>query len=105
MTRPGEVTFTDLYELTMAAGYQAAGLGSDQAQATFDLFVRRLPEPRNFLVAAGLADVLDHLEALRITGPDAPDKPAIVLNSCQHAREWADPNPDHEYEAHDERFD
>lgn len=64
MTRPGEVTFTDLYELTMAAGYLAA---DHVGPATFDLFVRRLPEPRNFLVAAGLADVLDHLEQLRIT--------------------------------------
>ena len=67
VTRAGEVTFTDLYELTMAAGYLAA---DHTAPATFDLFVRRLPEPRNFLVAAGLADVLDHLEQLRITAPE-----------------------------------
>ncbi len=70
MTRPGEVTFTDLYELTMAAGYQAAELADPSNLATFDLFVRRLPGPRNFLVAAGLADVLDHLEALQITGAE-----------------------------------
>ena len=53
--------FTDLYELTMAASYFAHGLNGE---ATFDLFVRSLPEPRNFLVAAGLDDVLSYLEAL-----------------------------------------
>ncbi|MDZ7679153.1 MAG: nicotinate phosphoribosyltransferase [Acidimicrobiales bacterium] len=64
MTRPGELVFTDLYELTMAAAYEHAG---KTGRATFDLFVRSLPEPRNFLVAAGLAEALDHLEALHVT--------------------------------------
>lgn len=60
--RPGSATFTDLYELTMAAGYVRAGM--HRQVATFDLFVRRLPEARQFLVAAGLADALDFLAAL-----------------------------------------
>ncbi|MFP4512241.1 MAG: nicotinate phosphoribosyltransferase [Acidimicrobiales bacterium] len=64
MTRTGELVFTDLYELTMAAAYEHAG---QTGRATFDLFVRSLPEPRNFLVAAGLSDALDHLEALHVT--------------------------------------
>ena len=64
MTRPGEVGFADLYELTMAAAYQRSG---HTGTATFDLFVRSLPSNRNFLVAAGLADVLDHLEALAVS--------------------------------------
>ena len=64
MTRAGEVGFTDLYELTMAAAYHEAG---HTGEATFDLFVRSLPANRQFLVAAGLADALDHLEALRVT--------------------------------------
>lgn len=59
--RVGGPLFTDLYELTMAAGYLRAGLTHT---ATFDLFVRQLPARRSFLVAAGLADALDHLEAL-----------------------------------------
>jgi nicotinate phosphoribosyltransferase len=33
--------------------------------ASFELFVRQLPESRSYLVAAGLADALDYLEALR----------------------------------------
>jgi nicotinate phosphoribosyltransferase len=44
---------TDLYQLTMAAGYFAER--KTQEIATFELSVRRLPEPRNFLIAAGLA--------------------------------------------------
>jgi len=53
---------TDLYQLTMVTAYQA--LGMDQV-AVFEFFVRRLPPQRGFLVAAGLAQVLDYLEALR----------------------------------------
>ena len=50
---------TDLYELTMAAGYLQTGF---QARATFELFVRDLPPHRNYLVAAGLEQALEFLE-------------------------------------------
>ncbi len=50
---------TDLYELTMAAGYLQTGF---EARATFELFVRNLPPQRNYLVAAGLEQALDFLE-------------------------------------------
>jgi nicotinate phosphoribosyltransferase len=61
--------FTDLYELTMSASYLAnACIGP----ATFELFVRSLPESRNFLVVAGLDDVLTYLEHLRFT-PESID--------------------------------
>jgi len=53
---------TDLYELTMAAGYFQSGF---EARATFELFVRELPKERNYLVAAGLAQALDFLERAR----------------------------------------
>ncbi len=53
---------TDLYELTMAASYFAQGMNEP---ATFELFVRRLPGDRRFLVAAGLDDALHYLERLR----------------------------------------
>ena len=52
---------TDLYQLTMAAGYFAER--KTQEIATFELSVRRLPEPRNFLVAAGLAQAVEYLRA------------------------------------------
>ena len=54
---------TDLYQLTMAAGYFVE-CKSDEI-ATFELSVRRLPEPRNFLVAAGLAQAVEYLRNLK----------------------------------------
>jgi nicotinate phosphoribosyltransferase len=50
---------TDLYELTMAAGYFQTGFAG---RATFELFVRHLPPRRNYLVAAGLEQALEFLE-------------------------------------------
>lgn len=58
----GAALVTDLYELTMAAGYLDAGLHHEPA--TFELSVRELPEQRSFLVAAGLDEVLHFLEEL-----------------------------------------
>jgi nicotinate phosphoribosyltransferase len=54
---------TDLYELTMAAGYFTAG--KHRERATFELYVRRLPQNRNFVVAAGLSQAVDYLLNLR----------------------------------------
>ena len=58
---------TDLYELTMAAGYVQNGF---DARATFELFVRQLPHRRNYLVAAGLEQALDFLENVRFSDED-----------------------------------
>jgi nicotinate phosphoribosyltransferase len=55
---------TDLYQLTMMAAYHARQLGDD---AVFELFVRRLPPGRAFLVAAGLEQSIAYLRALRFT--------------------------------------
>ena len=60
---------TDLYELTMAAAYFENGL---HQPALFDLFIRRLPEHRSYLVTAGLEQVLDYLSELRFS-PDQID--------------------------------
>ena len=54
---------TDLYEVTMALAYLQEGV---TAPATFSLFARALPAERGFLVAAGLAQVVDALTAYRI---------------------------------------
>jgi nicotinate phosphoribosyltransferase len=53
---------TDLYELTMAAGYFAAN--KTREIATFELSVRRMPQRRNFLVAAGLQQAVEYLLSL-----------------------------------------
>jgi nicotinate phosphoribosyltransferase len=53
---------TDVYELTMAAGYHVHRM-ADQ-RATFELWVRRLPECRNYLIAAGLEQAVHYLQHL-----------------------------------------
>src|SRR6202521_774209 len=58
---------TDLYELTMAAGYVQNRF---DARATFELFVRLLPPHRNYLVAAGLEQALDFLENVRFSSEE-----------------------------------
>ena len=68
---------TDLYQLTMAAAYHARWPGSGEGgtgdggrpRGVFELFVRRLPPNRRFLVFAGLDQALASLEALRFSGP------------------------------------
>ncbi|MDJ0696744.1 nicotinate phosphoribosyltransferase [Mastigocoleus sp. MO_188.B34] len=56
---------TDLYQLTMAACYH--GEGVEQKKASFELFVRRLPKGFSYLIAMGLAQVLEYLEKLRFS--------------------------------------
>ena len=58
---------TDLYELTMLQAYFARGMN---ATAVFEFFVRALPERRNFLLAAGLEQVLEYLASLRFTADE-----------------------------------
>src|ERR1700674_4982306 len=53
---------TDLYQLTMAAGYFESGKTNEVA--TFELFFRRLPRYRNFVLAAGLRQVAEYLLGL-----------------------------------------
>lgn len=55
---------TDLYQLTMMDAYYRLHM---EETAVFEFFVRRLPEARNFLVAAGLEQALDYLETLGFT--------------------------------------
>jgi nicotinate phosphoribosyltransferase len=50
---------TDLYELTMSAGYFECGKAEEKA--TFEYTFRRLPPNRNYLLAAGLHQVVDYL--------------------------------------------
>jgi nicotinate phosphoribosyltransferase len=56
---------TDLYQLTMMAGYAAAGI--DGSLATFELFVRKLPTNRSYMVFAGLEQAVETLLNLRFS--------------------------------------
>jgi len=89
---------TDLYQLTMGASYLALGISG---RATFSLFVRGLPAPRSYLVAAGLEDALDRLstmtfdagalEYLRSTGQIQPEFVDALCDFRFDADVWAVP--------------
>jgi nicotinate phosphoribosyltransferase len=59
---------TDLYELTMSAGYFEAGISHQSA--TFELSIRRLPAHRNFVIAAGLPQVVEYLLGFRFASEE-----------------------------------
>ena len=93
---------TDLYQLTMAACYH--GEGVEQKKASFELFIRRLPYGFGYLIAMGLAQVLEYLEklhfsegqikALQATGifADAPEEFWQLLTSSGFSGDvWAVP--------------
>jgi len=65
---------TDLYQLTMLQGYFDQGM---EETAVFEFFVRRLPDNRNFLMAAGLEQALIYLENLHFTAEEVD-----WLNKC-----------------------
>lgn len=67
MTPVAHPLLVDLYELTMVDAYRRERMAD--GPATFSLFVRRLPDTRGYLVAAGLADALEWLQDLRF-GPE-----------------------------------
>ncbi|WP_456457055.1 nicotinate phosphoribosyltransferase [Thermovibrio sp.] len=59
--------FTDLYQLTMLYAYFKSG----KTQTTsFELFIRELPEKRNYLVFAGLKDAVNFIENLSFSKED-----------------------------------
>lgn len=62
MNLANSALLTDLYQLTMLQTYHAERM---QETAVFELFARRLPPEREFLLAAGLEQALDYLENLR----------------------------------------
>ncbi|MCL1977525.1 MAG: nicotinate phosphoribosyltransferase [Candidatus Bathyarchaeota archaeon] len=56
--------FTDFYELTMCAAYFD---NKNFKPATFDLFIRRLPENRSYILFTGLEQILLHLQDIKFT--------------------------------------
>jgi len=71
---------TDLYELTMAQSYLEHG---KTGKAVFSLFVRKLPERRNFLVACGLETWINALERYKFT-----DEELRYLKSLGIFKDW-----------------
>ncbi|WNZ25594.1 nicotinate phosphoribosyltransferase [Leptolyngbya sp. NK1-12] len=77
---------TDLYQLTMTACY--VGEGVDQRRASFELFVRRLPDSFGYLVAMGLEQALDYLEQLRFSADQIAALQATGLFANAPTRFW-----------------
>jgi nicotinate phosphoribosyltransferase len=67
MIVPTNGLLTDLYQLNMAQAYIERG---QTGPAVFEFSVRKLPERRGFLLAAGLEQVLDFLEQLHFSPED-----------------------------------
>ena len=59
---------TDLYQLTMLAGYHEKGMC--ESPAVFDLFFRTPPFQGGYAVFAGLDTALHYLSDLRFTDDD-----------------------------------
>jgi integrase len=73
---------TDLYELSMLEAYAAHGMAET---AVFELFVRKLPSGRGFLMAAGLEQVGQFLETLRGIGRKhgSPPRRAAAITTAE----------------------
>jgi nicotinate phosphoribosyltransferase len=53
---------TDFYEITMAAGYYFSQFHKDwKTEGIFELFVRKLPKNRSYLVTAGLQQAVEYI--------------------------------------------
>jgi nicotinate phosphoribosyltransferase len=65
---PSQALFTDLYELTMAQGYFAEGMHTQEA--SFSLYTRSLPKDWGYMVFAGLPFVAEYLENLSFRPDD-----------------------------------
>lgn len=55
---------TDLYELTMTAGYFKLGMNFP---VVFELSIRHLPPNRGYLIAYGIEDAIDYIISLKFT--------------------------------------
>jgi nicotinate phosphoribosyltransferase len=62
MTYTSSLLLTDLYMLTMLEGFYKQSVNGT---ASYEFSVRKLPDSRGFLVAAGLEQVLEYLEEAR----------------------------------------
>lgn len=75
----------DLYQFTMLQSYLEQGMHDT---AVFELFMRKLPPERNFMVAAGLEQVADFLEQMRFTAEElawlAERFPTPVIDYLEH---------------------
>jgi nicotinate phosphoribosyltransferase len=78
---------TDLYQLTMAACY--TGEGIEQKRASFELFVRRLPEGFGYLIAMGLAQACEYLAKFHFSSAQIAALQATGIFAHAPERFWS----------------
>jgi nicotinate phosphoribosyltransferase len=87
MTAPTELyrhslsLVTDLYQLTMAAGYWQHGLA--EREAVFYLSFRKLPFASGFAISCGLLPLVQWLESFRFTSDDLEYLRSLTGNDAQ----------------------
>lgn len=77
---------TDLYQLTMGACYVQEGC--DRKRASFELFVRRLPEGFGYLIAMGIAQAVEYLQNLHFTSEQIAALQATGIFANADRRFW-----------------
>ncbi|PZV18781.1 MAG: nicotinate phosphoribosyltransferase [Pseudanabaena sp.] len=77
---------TDLYQLTMGACYVREGC--DRKRASFELFVRRLPEGFGYLIAMGLSQAVEYLQNLHFTSQQIEALQATGIFANSERRFW-----------------
>ena len=83
MNTESSLLLTDLYQLTMLQGYFTRGMNDT---AVFEFFVRKLRPGRNFLMVAGLEQVLDFVEQAHFT----PEELDWLRSSGRFSGEFVD---------------
>ena len=68
ITKENLTMLTDFYELTMANGYLANGMGDEIAY--FDMFFRRVPDGGGYAIMAGVEQVVEYLKNLKFENED-----------------------------------
>lgn len=77
---------TDLYQLTMGACYVREGC--DRKRASFELFVRRLPQGFGYLIAMGIAQAVEYLQNLHFTAAQIAALQATGIFANADRRFW-----------------
>ena len=77
---------TDLYQLTMGACYVQEGC--DRKRASFELFVRHLPDRFGYLIAMGIAQAVEYLQNLHFTSKQIAALQATGLFANVDQRFW-----------------
>jgi nicotinate phosphoribosyltransferase len=82
---PHQALKTDLYELTMAAGYVQNKISSE---AVFELYWRVMPPNRSFLIACGLEQALEYISTLSFSDEDILFLKSLDVFKHAHQAFW-----------------